>query len=187
MDWEHDFLSFLQSGHIAWLNHVMEALSAMGSGGVVWFVVVALLLVRRSTRSVAFEMLLSIALGFIVANLFLKLTVGRVRPYITYPDLMPLGLIPIDSSFPSGHSANAFAAAGALYLRRHDLGKLRPYAMAALVVAALIAFSRLYNCVHYPTDVLAGSIIGVLCALLAHRWYPRLEAWVIARRKAATV
>lgn len=84
----------------------------------------------------------------------------RPRPFVTHPNLTAL-LDPGDEwSFPSAHTLSAFAAATALFFYHRKSGVL------AYVLAFLIGFSRLYACVHYPTDVLAGLVIGVLCGLL---------------------
>ncbi len=85
----------------------------------------------------------------------------RPRPFVTHPDLIAL-LDPGDQwSFPSGHSLSSFAAASALCFYH------RKSSIPAFLLAAAIAFSRLYACVHYPTDVLAGALIGIACGLLA--------------------
>ena len=68
-----------------------------------------------------------------------------------------------DFSFPSGHTLVSFEAATALTVYH------RKWGIAALVLAALIAYSRLYLFVHYPTDVLVGAVLGVGIALLACR------------------
>ena len=69
--------------------------------------------------------------------------------------------VPKDYSFPSGHTQASFAAATALFTGNKKAG------ICAYVLAALIAFSRLYLYVHFPTDVLAGVVIGICCGLLS--------------------
>ena len=120
------------------LDPVMTMLSLIGNGGAVWITLLAMLA------------------GFIVGNLWLKELVMRPRPFVTHSDLTAL-LAPGDRwSFPSGHALSSFAAATALWCFHKKTGVL------ALVLAALIAFSRLYASVHYPTDVLAGMLIGIV-------------------------
>ena len=133
-------------------------LSLMGNGGAVWITLALLLLFFRKTRRAGAAMLLAMLVGFLVGNLCLKELVMRPRPFVTHSDLTAL-LAPGDRwSFPSGHALSSFAAATALWCFHKKAGAL------ALVLAALIAFSRLYASVHYPTDVLAGMLIGIALA-----------------------
>ena len=84
----------------------------------------------------------------------------RPRPYVTHEEQTAL-LDPGDQwSLPSGHTLSSFAAATALCYFHRKSGAL------AYLLAALIAFSRLYASVHYPTDVLAGLLLGILCGLI---------------------
>lgn len=119
----------------------MRAVTALGDHGAVW---IALTLVA------------------LVGNMGLKPLFDRLRPC----DIMGFTLLPAcppDPSFPSGHTAASFASATVLWLRRSAF--FRP----ALVLAALIAFSRLYLFVHFPTDVMAGILLGLCCAWCAAR------------------
>ena len=90
--------------------------------------------------------------------------VGRIRPYDYDPTLVSiLKRLPSDLSFPSGHTLASFEAATAIFIRNKKWG------VPALVLAVLIALSRLYVTVHYPTDVIAGLLLGVLFAIVACR------------------
>ena len=107
---------------------------------------------------------LALGVGYAVGNVWLKELVMRPRPFVTHTDLTPL-LDPGDRwSFPSGHALSSFAAATALFFFHKKTGLL------AYLLAACIAFSRLYASVHYPTDVLAGAVLGILCGLAA-AWF----------------
>ena len=140
------------------LDPVMTVLSLMGNGGAVWIETAVLLLFFRKTRRAGVAMLLALAAGYVIGNLCIKELVMRPRPFVTHSDLTAL-LDPGDPwSFPSGHALSSFAAATALWCFHKKTGVL------ALVLAALIAFSRLYASVHYPTDVLAGMLIGIALA-----------------------
>ena len=137
------------------LDPVMTMLSLIGNGGAVWITLAVLLLFFRKTRRAGAAMLLAMLAGFLVGNLWLKL-VMRPRPFVPPRDMTAL-FAPGDRwSFPSGHALSSFAAATALWCFHKKTGVL------ALVLAALIAFSRLYASVHYPTDVLAGMLIGIV-------------------------
>jgi undecaprenyl-diphosphatase len=102
----------------------------------------------------------------LVAHL-LKQAFDRERPSVADPDLGSLVAIPGNPSFPSGHSATAFAAATAAAIL---CPRMRPHALA---IAAAVALSRVYLRVHFPLEVLAGAAVGAglgaLCALAVLR------------------
>jgi undecaprenyl-diphosphatase len=142
-------------------------LSRIGSHGLVWLVLALVVaVVQRRAMSFVFVALAVLAADGL-ANL-LKVAVGEHRP----SDTNPLVSMPHSNSFPSGHSATAFAGATALSI-------LVPRAAPAFYVLALaIAYSRLYVGVHYPLDVVVGAAIGVATALLLR---------AIARRRSVPV
>lgn len=139
------------------LDTVMPAVTALGNGGVLWLALAAVLLLRPQTRRTGWMLLGTLALESVCCNLLLKPLVARPRPFALEPGVQLLIATPGDFSFPSGHTAAGFAVASALYF-----GKSRLW-LPALAAAALIAFSRLYLYVHYPTDVLAGAVLGAAC------------------------
>lgn len=97
--------------------------------------------------------------GLIIGEVVLKNTVCRVRPC----NLVEIEMIipkPSSFSFPSGHTCSSFAASTVLMKLDKKFG------IPALVLAIIIGFSRLYNYVHFPTDVLAGAVLGVICGLV---------------------
>lgn len=106
-------------------------------------------------------------LQFVSENL-----VRRIRPCDINDAVRLLIPYPSDYSFPSGHTAVSFAAASALYFAGEKyLWK------AALVLAAFIAFSRMYLYVHYPTDILGGALLGILCGYLGCRIVQKTEQY----------
>jgi undecaprenyl-diphosphatase len=141
-----------------WLDPISQGLSWIGSQGLVWLVVAAVLayLWRRPW------LLLQVALADGVAQLVaygLKQAIGRDRPPEDYPTPKPLVAAPHDGSFPSGHAATSFACATVLaYAAPRFAGWF-------YVLAAAIAWSRVYNGVHYPLDVLAGAVLGLAVAI----------------------
>ena len=146
------------------LDHIMIFISSLANKGMLWIgigVVLLLLGVKgRKWSERGLLVLLSLAFNAVVCNLWLKPMVARTRPYdlLGYEILVRrLG----DYSFPSGHTSASFAAATALYAID------RRWGTAAYILAVLIGFSRLYLGVHFPTDVLAGAVIGILAAKAA--------------------
>ena len=153
-------LSWIQQHMVfPWLTPVMEAFTAMGNFGLIWIVVALALLIPKSTRKIGLAVALSLALVAIFNNLILKPFFARPRPF-TAADFVLLIKAPEGWSFPSGHTASSFAAATAIFLQNRRAG------FVALIVALVIAFSRLYFCVHYPSDVVAGMIEGIVVAAL---------------------
>ena len=147
------------------LDPIMEIFTSLGNAGVLWIVLSLAMLCWRPTRRAGGIALLAMVLGMLCTNVVLKQLVLRPRPYVTVEGLIPLLTSADPNSFPSGHTCAAFAAglawAGGLPWR---------WARAAAVLQAVcMGLSRLYVGVHYPSDVLAGAVIGSLCALCALR------------------
>ena len=107
---------------------------------------------------------LSLLSGFLITNLLIKNAVARPRPFDTYTQIIPLITRPKDYSFPSGHTCASFAVA--LVCLRMLPGK---WGILPVVLAGMIAFSRLYLGVHYPGDVLAGFLVALLTSTVACR------------------
>ena len=154
-----------------WMNGFWRAISGLGNLGLFWILLSLILLLFRSTRRAGAAALCSMALCFVCSNLILKHLVARARPYELFTALRPLIALPADTSFPSGHTTNGFAAA-LCYLRMG--GGPRWLAPLSVTLAGLIAFSRLYVGVHYPSDVLGGMAVAffgswLVCRLLNRR------------------
>ena len=141
------------------LNPIMVFITHLGDKGLLWIAVTLVLLFIPRTRKTGFTSAIAMVIGLIVANLILKNWVARPRPYVTIEQLQLMIEVQKDFSFPSGHSTNSFACAWVL-LRTMD----KRFGIPALILAILIAFSRLYVGVHYPTDVIAGILIGICAA-----------------------
>ena len=139
------------------LDFIMPIITLFGEGGVFWIATAALMLVFKKTRKVGAMMGVALALGFLIGNLTLKPLIARVRPYDMPGVEIELLVSHLgDKSFPSGHTLACFEAATVLFIFNKKLG------IPALVIALLVAFSRLYLYVHYPTDVICGAILGIL-------------------------
>nr|WP_330398747.1 phosphatase PAP2 family protein [Lacrimispora celerecrescens] len=159
---EFDILYFLQSLHTPWLDVFMKEITSLGDHGIFWILTGAVLLCFKKTRIIGLCVILSLAAGFLVGNTFLKTVIARERPCWIDSSVPLLIHNPRDYSFPSGHTLASFEGAVSIWLYH------RKWGTAALILAALIGFSRMYLFVHFPTDVLGGLILGVLIALLVH-------------------
>jgi undecaprenyl-diphosphatase len=153
--------------HCAFLDAVMPVITALANAGIFWIALTVLLLALPKHRRTGIAMSLSLIMGLIVCNLILKPAFARIRPYdyqlAHYGKVIPLLINAMhDYSFPSGHTMASFEAATALALGNKKLG------IPALILASLIAFSRLYLYVHYPTDVLFSIAMGIAFGFIAH-------------------
>ena len=145
-----------------WLTPIMRILTMFGDYGAFWIATCVVLLCVPKTRVKAgIPASCSLAVNAVLTNLWLKRMVGRVRPFVRFPELTVLTTIPQDASFPSGHTAASFAVAAAIYMAGY-----RKMGRFLYVFAALIGASRLYLGVHYPTDVSDVSIICLLSAFI---------------------
>ena len=163
LDVEFSILDFIQNQfRTPFGDFVMPLISKLGNGGIIWLVLSGLLCVFPKYRKAGVTMLTALALDVLLCNVMLKPLVGRMRPFTVNTGVELLINAPKDFSFPSGHTAASFASVSALYFA----GRKR-MAAGALIVSVLIAFSRMYLYVHYPTDVLGGLIIGLLCGWIA--------------------
>lgn len=152
------------------LDGVLCAYTHLGDVGLLWIALSAAMLCFRPTRRAGGLALCAMLLGMLCTNVVLKHVVGRARPWLTVEGLIPLVAEGDPNSFPSGHSCAAFAAAGVWVrtLPRRWMGA------AGLVAAGLMAFSRLYVGVHFPSDVLVGVCVGLMCSLLVLLGWKRL-------------
>lgn len=156
--WIQENLRGVMDGFWVFITH-------LGDDGLLWIAMGITLLFFKKTRPIGFTVLLSLLFDYLIVNVTLKGLVARPRPFVVNELIEPLvgGVSPY-RSFPSGHSSGSFAAMFALY-------KWVPkkIGIPALVLATLVALSRLYVGVHYPTDIIGGCIIGFVCSVLAYR------------------
>lgn len=158
--------------HTSFGDWLMPKITALGNRGIVWIVITVILLCIPKCRKWGIAMTIALLFSSIVGNEIIKPLVGRLRPFQTYTEFILLIDPPSGYSFPSGHTAASFAAAITLW--KFD----RRWGGAALVLAALIAFSRMYLFVHYPTDVLGGILLGILSAYIGVWLVKRLNGYL---------
>lgn len=166
---EGSFLLFLQEiVRHPWLDVFFTFITKLGNAGWIWILAAVILFASKKHRREGITVLLALCIGFVATNLLLKNIVARARPYTLLQGLEILISEPSDYSFPSGHTCSSFAAALAM-LKVSD----KKLGIAACILAVLIAFSRMYIGVHYPSDVLAGALIGAFSAFVS--------VWIINR------
>jgi undecaprenyl-diphosphatase len=159
---EFGILYFLQSLHTPWLDVLMKEITSLGDHGMFWILTGVVLLCFKKTRLMGLCVILSLAAGLLIGNTFLKNMIARERPCWIDNSVPLLINNPRDYSFPSGHTLASFEGAVSIWLYN------RKWGTAALILAALIGFSRMYLFVHFPSDVLGGLVLGALIAVLVH-------------------
>lgn len=155
--YELSILDSIQHIRTGFGDFIMPLLSGLDNGGAVWLILAGLLLLFPKHRKTGIAILIALGIETICCNLVLKPLVARIRPCDINATIQLLIARPTDFSFPSGHTGSSFAAASALLFSHNKLW------IPATILAVLIAFSRLYLYVHYPSDVFAGALIGIIC------------------------
>lgn len=175
----------------AFFTPFFEGISFIGKGGICLIIMSLLLTLYRPTRRFGTAMCLGLAIGAVVTNLIIKPWVARPRPYVDqssifYQYWLQVGQnVESDKSFPSGHTTAAFDCMTPVFI----LGNKR-LKFLALTFAILMGIARIYLCVHFPSDVLGGMIIGILAGILAvliakklpQTWYE----WEFGKKEAQT-
>lgn len=153
---EIKILDMIQNLHTTVGDHFFIGITKLGDAGIIWIFLTILLLILPKMRKYGLAMLVGLCIDVIVCNGLLKNLVARTRPCDVNTAIQLLISHPTDYSFPSGHTAASFTAVAALYFS----GDKKIW-KAAIVLGILIAFSRMYLYVHYPTDILGGALIGI--------------------------
>ena len=157
------------------LDTLMPLITVLGDGGAFWIACAVLMMLLKKYRKAGFSSALALIFGLLICNMILKPGVARIRPYDYQEQLGIIINLLIEKehsfSFPSGHTIASFEAATAILIRHKKLGT------AAMILAILIAFSRMYLYVHYPTDVIVSVFLGIGLAFLA--------SWIVNKVSAA--
>jgi len=188
MDWEAAFLLYIQENiRSDILTPLLTTLTHTGDKGIIWIAMCVLMVIIPKSRKFGIIAGASLALEAIIVNIFIKNAVARTRPYDAIEGLVSLVEKQVDYSFPSGHTGAAFAVAGAFLMiaiaglpvvvksgiisRTKTSLAYKIFTAVTIVFSFIIAFSRLYVGVHYPTDVLGGFIIGIASSIIAYFGY----------------
>ena len=159
--WKLDFeiLFFIQN-HLR--NDLFDVIvpfyTTLGEGGILWITIGVIMLIPKKTRKCGIMVLAALLVMLIVNNFVLKNLIARSRPCWTYPEMVDLVDIPKSYSFPSGHTVSAFAVAFVILSQHKKLG------IVMVVMATLMALTRLYVFVHFPTDIYGGILVAAAIA-----------------------
>lgn len=168
---DDNILSFIQE-HLknSVMDTIMPVITSLGNSGIVWIVIAAILSSMKKYRKYGVMLALALIITLVIGNITLKPLIARTRPFDAN-NLKDILLIkaPKDYSFPSGHTMASFAAATVLIYMDKKVG------IIAMILAVLIAFSRLYLYVHYPSDVFAGMILGILSAIISIKLLSKIK------------
>lgn len=156
-------LNLIQNIKSPILDKIMTTITALGNMGIFWILLILIFLTTKEYKKMARLMIICFLFNALIVNLILKPAVGRVRPFEIVDGIKLLVLKPQDPSFPSGHSAISFCMLTVILL----FSKSKTINIMASILAILIAFSRLYLYVHFPSDVFCGILIGIITSLIA--------------------
>lgn len=159
------------------LDFLMPKITFLADNGWFWIALSAVLIIPAKTRKTGCVIGIALVMGLVFTNLTLKPLVARIRPYELVEGIELLVGKLHDFSFPSGHTTASFEGAIAIALTCK-----KRYGIPAIILASLIAVSRLYLFVHYPTDVLAGALLGTVFAVLAKFVYEKTEKLIKEKR-----
>ena len=152
-------------GHLScgFMDVLMKIFTYAGNGGAVWIALTLILLFTKKHRRLGIAMAIGLVSCLVIGNLLMKNLIARDRPFIVRPEILLAISPPSGYSFPSGHSFSSFVSAA--ILARYS----SKAAVIAIPTAVLIAFSRLYFSVHFPTDVLCGTALGIVIGLAVYK------------------
>lgn len=186
MELELSILDFIQSLRTPFGDTAMPLISKLGDAGMIWIILGLVLLIIPKTRSYGILVTAVLIADVILCNGILKNLFQRVRPCDVNTAVALLISKPKDFSFPSGHTACSVAVSTALFLvreKRSVLDKEQSRVRSVMgnlwipvwILTAMIAFSRMYLYVHYPTDILGGIVAGLAAGYIGFKVTRRLE------------
>ena len=174
LQFDHSVIFYVHEHLVySFLTPIMAIISKITSNGALWILIALLLMIQKKYRVLGVAIIIALGFVFIIGDQGLKPNVARLRPFVDFPNVT----VPLESalpkatsfSFPSGHSFGSFASAMTIYLGLSQIAPQKRYlGILALLGSIVVAFSRIYLFVHYPTDVLGGIIFGCLSGWLGY-------------------
>lgn len=144
----------------SFMDWLMPNITALGNSGIIWIVIGVLLLFSKKYRKTGILVLIGLLIGLILGNGIVKNLVARPRPCWINQDFNLLISVPKDYSFPSGHTQASVIATTILTLTKKKWGWI------FIPLATVIAFSRMYLYVHFPSDILGGALMGLVIGMV---------------------
>ena len=153
-----------------WLDPIVVFITHLGKAGIVWIFLILVLLAIKKTRRVGIACGVALVINVILCNFLIKPIVARPRPYDLYQHIVCIVKPQWDYSFPSGHTAASFSISSVLpYMKMK-----KRISIPAIILATMIALSRIYVCVQYPTDVICGAVLGAIAGFAGFMLYTRV-------------
>ena len=165
MSFDWSILHWIRNTSVCpFLDFLMPKITMLGDNGIIWLLAALALLCTKKYRKQGILLIAGLAVGVLVGNVCLKHLIARPRPCWLDESVRLLIENPTDYSFPSGHTLSSVI--GATILTKTN----RQFGYAVIPLAAIIAFSRLYLYVHFPSDVLAAAVLGIVIGVLLYRY-----------------
>lgn len=178
-DIEDDILLFIQNNFRSEnLNDIVKFITHLGDKGLLWCFISIILILTEKHCKTGLKLAASQGIGSIITNLITKNAVHRSRPFDVIAGLETIIPPPSDWSFPSGHTTSSIAAGTLLFMCMP-----KKYGIPALVLGICISLSRMYVGVHYPTDIIAGALVGIFAAISANKLIDKISARVASIKK----
>lgn len=174
---EFEILYAINNLHNPILDKIMIVITNLGDAGLIWIGIAIILLFIKKTRRCGALMLVSMVLGLIIGNGILKNLIARQRPCWLDETIPLLISKPLDYSFPSGHTLASFEAAVMIFLHNKKWG------IISFIPAILIAFSRMYLFVHFPTDILGGAILGSIISETVYYGHKKIKSNIVKKQE----
>lgn len=163
MAFEFTFLNWIQENlRCDFLDWLVPKITVLGDSGIIWILIGLAMVISKKYRKQGVLVWIGLLMGLFFGNLIVKNLVARTRPFNINTDIQLLIPIPSEYSFPSGHTLSSTIAATIVTLTNKKFGWI------VIPLAVLIAFSRLYLYVHFPTDILGGIVMGVVIGSLTY-------------------
>ena len=159
----------IASTHCAFLTFIFKVVTFLGEKGIIFFLGAIILMLFKKTRPLGICIFGAVGLGAIITNIALKGYVMRLRPFesgnINYANLWANIGSPSESgfSFPSGHVTATASAMTALFIFLK-----KKWCYIPVIVTLIMGVARVYLLAHYPSDVVAGILVGVVSGIIAY-------------------